>query len=109
MGFEDKIAAMIPRYLARAETRIFDLREMLARIDAQLGGDGIAEARIVLHDIAGTAPVMGLPELGALARNGDDLALALSGQDGPLDAGKLGELRSIVESLWQEVSRASAQ
>lgn len=109
MGFEDKIAAMVPRYLTRAETRIDALRESLTRFDPDIGGEGIAEARIVLHDIAGTAPVLGLSELGALARKGDDLALRLSQSAAPPDAATLTELRSTVERLWEEVSRAGMQ
>ena len=108
MGFEDKIAAMVPRYLMRTEDRVSKLRRVLTEAGGGGSAGAIGEVRLALHDIAGTAPVMGLAEVGALARQGDDIAARLAAYDGPIDADALAPLRAIVDRLSEEVLRVRA-
>lgn len=63
MDFQQKIAGMRPGYLARTERRLKDLREAIGA-----GSDERGALLTALHDLAGTAPVMGLEEIGAAGR-----------------------------------------
>lgn len=63
MHFEQKIAGMRPGYLARTERRLAGLRDAVAS-----GADERGPLLTALHDLAGTAPVMGFGEIGAAGR-----------------------------------------
>lgn len=66
MGFAQKIAGIRPGYLARTELRFVLLRARIGRSDDAAAL--LADVRAALHDLAGTAPVMGFKALGAMAR-----------------------------------------
>jgi len=68
MDFATKIAAMRPDYLRRTQGRIANARETLAAASPEELAKALIDARLVLHDVAGTAPVMGVPAMAAAAR-----------------------------------------
>jgi len=101
MDFETKIAALRPDYLRRTQRRIAHVRDTLAAAAPDALAAALMEARLVLHDIAGTAPVMGLAEAGSAARAAEDHVLALLASQAPQD-GRV-ELLAAFDTLHRSV------
>jgi hypothetical protein len=102
MDFATKIAAMRPNYLRRTLARIANAREKLAAAASEESAASLIEARLMLHDIAGTAPVMGLAETAAAARAAEDQVLVLLQGDAP--QGDLKELLAALDFLYRSAN-----
>jgi HPt (histidine-containing phosphotransfer) domain-containing protein len=99
MDFESRIAAMRPDYLRRNQGRLAELQESLAGSSSGDVAERLTAARLVLHDLAGTAPVMGLPEIGTLARGAEDRLVTLTQAADPVTEAGMTALRQEVSAL----------
>ena len=95
---------MRPDYLRRTQGRVVQVHQSLAAASADVAPAELSNARIVLHDIAGTAPVMGLPELGAMARSAEHRVAPLTQSTEPPSEASLHTLRQDVAALLEALA-----
>lgn len=106
MGLQDGMAALAPGYLSRAEDRLIELRRGLVRIEPGSAPEALGETRIVFHDLAGTAPVMGFTVMGARARQAEDLIHELGESGQRVTVPLLKTLLAVAEQLLSDVTEA---
>lgn len=90
---------MRPDYLRRNQARTAELHNSLAAPLAADLAERLAAARLVLHDLAGTAPVMALPEIGTLAKGAEDRLIALTQAPEPAAEAGMAAVRQDVADL----------
>jgi len=105
MDFAQRIAAMRPAYLTRTQERLERLRERLDTCPEGERRAALEEARMLFHDLAGTAPVMGLAELGASARSVEDQVLGMLRSDEPVSEACIAQMSLAVGLLCRELAR----
>jgi chemotaxis protein histidine kinase CheA len=105
MGFQDRIAALKPRYLERSSQRLADLAPMLNGVGRD-GGE-LHAMRFVFHDIAGTAGTFGYDDIGRVARLADDVLSARAEVGGPMPDSEAVGLRTLAEQLQAMLAKAS--
>lgn len=71
------LARIAERFAARLPERLDAIDAAAAAIDTAAAPDALGDLERLLHDIAGTAPVLGYAGLGAQARATEDLVVAL--------------------------------
>lgn len=105
MGLSDKLAAMRAGYLTRAEPRV---AELLRRLDAPDVAPAalLTDIRIAVHDLSGTAPVLGFDGIGEAAAKAEVVTVeAMKAGDGAsLD--DLLPVRQAVAAVGEAVARA---
>jgi len=97
---------MRPDYLRRTQGRVAQVQQALATAPADGEPALLSDARLVLHDIAGTAAVMGLPEIGTAARGAEDRVVALAQSAEPLREAELDPLRQEIAALMEALTTA---
>ncbi|PEQ10492.1 hypothetical protein B2G71_21940 [Novosphingobium sp. PC22D] len=71
------LARIAERFSARLPARLDEMDTAAAAVAAGNETGALAELERILHDLAGTAPVLGYDELGALARSGEDMVVCI--------------------------------
>ena len=102
-SFDKSLELVRQKFVARLETQVADLDELMWRIeDNPADAPSIDAATNIVHKIAGVAPTLGLTEIGTLAREAESALMALG--RGP-SAANLTGTTAAVERLSEQLDQ----
>ncbi len=96
------IERVVKRFADRLPARLDSIEETASRLTTTEGSNYEDLVRS-LHDLAGVAPVVGFPEIGAHARRTEDAMLAVRGQP----PAALDDIRAMAFDLRKHAQAAS--